>query len=91
VYLGDNSGRNTEMPTMPTNSEEFLDRGAVCGFFGGNRPINPATLYRGIAAGRFPKPIRVAPNTSRWLKSECEAAREALIAARDSETEPGRG
>jgi len=23
-------------------------------FFGGTRPLNPATLYRGIRKGRFP-------------------------------------
>jgi predicted DNA-binding transcriptional regulator AlpA len=64
-------------------NEELFDKKATCAFFGGNRPINPATLYRGIAEGRYPRPVRVAPNTCRWLKSECETARKALIAARD--------
>jgi hypothetical protein len=31
---------------------ELLDRDAVCRFFGGTRPINPATLYRGVRKGR---------------------------------------
>ena len=63
--------------------EDMLDRDAVCAFIGGTRPIHPATLYRGIAAGRYPKPVHVAPNAARWLRSECEAARKLLIEQRD--------
>jgi predicted DNA-binding transcriptional regulator AlpA len=62
---------------------QLLDRKATCALLGGSRPIQPATLYRGIEAGRFPKPINVGPNIVRWLRSECEAALEALIAKRD--------
>ena len=32
----------------------LLDKTSVCAFFGG---INPATPYRGIRQGRFPKPV----------------------------------
>ena len=35
---------------------ELLDRRAVCSLFGG---IHPASLYRGIRARRFPKPVKV--------------------------------
>jgi predicted DNA-binding transcriptional regulator AlpA len=45
--------------------DELLDRLAVCALFGGTRPINPSTLYRGIRQGRYPRPIRVGPNSSR--------------------------
>ena len=38
------------------------------------RPINPATLYRGVRKGRYPKPVKVGPGSSRWLRAECEAA-----------------
>jgi len=44
-------------------------------------------LYRGIKAKRFPLPVRVGPNTSRWLRSECHAARQKLIEARRPEPE----
>src|SRR5271157_1316523 len=37
-------------------------------FFGGSRPIDPSTLYRGIRAGRYPAPIHIGPNASRWLR-----------------------
>jgi len=66
--------------TLPTT--DLFDLKATCRFFGGNRPINPATLYRGIAANRYPAPIKVGPNASRWLRSECEAALAAMIARR---------
>jgi len=46
--------------------EHLLDRGAVCRYFGGNRPINAATLYRKIRQGLFPKPVKIG-GSSRWL------------------------
>ena len=66
--------------------DELLTQQAACAFFGGDRPLHYSTLYRGIVAGRFPKPVRIGPNTSRWLRSECQSARDALIAARDGTT-----
>ena len=56
---------------LPT---DLLDRDATCRFFGGTRPLNPATLYRGIRQGRYPQPVKVGPGSSRWLRAECEAA-----------------
>ena len=53
---------------------DLLDRDATCRFFGGTRPINPATLYRGVRKGTYPAPVKVGPGSSRWLRSECEAA-----------------
>jgi predicted DNA-binding transcriptional regulator AlpA len=66
-------------------SAELLDRDATCRFFGGTRPINPATLYRGVRKGRYPKPVKVGPGSSRWLRAECEAALERLIDRRSAE------
>lgn len=59
---------------------DLLDIQQVCAFFGGSKPLNPATIYRG-AGKLYPKPVKMGPNTNRWLRSECEAARQALIAA----------
>ena len=53
----------------------------VCAFFGGTRPLNPSTIWRG-AGTRYPKPVKVGPNTSRWLRSECVAALQKLIEER---------
>ncbi|MCA1513636.1 AlpA family phage regulatory protein [Bradyrhizobium sp. NBAIM01] len=61
---------------------DLLDLRAVCRLIGGTKPIHPATLYRGMKAGRYPAPIKVGPNASRWLRSECEAALAAMIARR---------
>ena len=74
-----------------TAADDMMTLNAACAFFGGDKPLNPLTLYRGIAAKRFPKPVHVGPNSSRWLRSECEAARQALIAARnDTKDTDGR-
>jgi predicted DNA-binding transcriptional regulator AlpA len=51
----------------------------VCVVFGG---INPSTLYRGIKLGRYPRPVKVGPGSSRWLRSECEAALQAMVEGR---------
>ena len=61
---------------------ELLDRRAACEFFGGTRPLNPATLYRGIRKGRYPQPVKIGPGSSRWLRSECESALQSLIEGR---------
>jgi len=61
---------------------ELLDRTATCAFFGGTRPLNPATLYRGIRKGRYPKPVKVGPGSSRWLLAECKVALQAMAEVR---------
>lgn len=62
--------------------EPLLDRSAVCSFFGGTRPINAATLYRGIRKGHYPAPLKIGPGSSRWLREECVAALQAMAARR---------
>jgi predicted DNA-binding transcriptional regulator AlpA len=65
-----------------TTMVELLDRREVCRFFGGTKPLDPATLYRGIRKGRFPKPVKVGPGSSRWLRAECEAALRVMAEGR---------
>src|SRR5262249_3039934 len=79
---GDNSQHQTIARCRMSNDLDLLDRPSVCRLFGGTRPIDPATLYRGIASGKFPAPIKIGPGSSRWLRSECEAALKGIIAAR---------
>jgi predicted DNA-binding transcriptional regulator AlpA len=62
--------------------QPLLDLKETCRFFGGSRPLHPATLYRGIRVGRYPAPIKIGPNASRWLKRECEAVLERMIELR---------
>jgi predicted DNA-binding transcriptional regulator AlpA len=61
---------------------ELLDRVEVCRFFGGSRPINAATLYRGIRDGRYPRPVHIGPGSSRWLREECESALQSMVDGR---------
>jgi predicted DNA-binding transcriptional regulator AlpA len=65
----------------PRGPPPLLDAYAVLAFFG---DINHSTLYRGINAGVYPRPINVSANVVRWLASECEAALAAMIARRDA-------
>jgi predicted DNA-binding transcriptional regulator AlpA len=60
----------------------LLDRKEVCFFFGGSKPIDASTLYRGIREGRYPRPVKVGPMSSRWLRSECESALKVMVERR---------
>jgi predicted DNA-binding transcriptional regulator AlpA len=61
---------------------QLLDRKEVCFFFGGSKPIDASTLYRGIREGRYPRPVKVGPGSSRWLRSECETALRQMVEQR---------
>jgi predicted DNA-binding transcriptional regulator AlpA len=63
---------------------ELLDKAEVLRLFGGSRPINASTLYRGIRQGRYPRPIKVGPGSSRWLRKECEAVLRSMVDGRAS-------
>ncbi len=81
---------NSSIAAVPLDSNsareppKLMDRQAVQAFFGGSRPLNHVTLYRGIKSGIFPKPIKIGKTMVRWLRSECEDALRAMIAARDN-------
>ena len=57
----------------------LLDKAEVCSLFG---RINPSTLYRGIRLGRYPKPVKIGPGSSRWLRDECYAVLRSMMEAR---------
>jgi predicted DNA-binding transcriptional regulator AlpA len=67
---------------MEIQNQALLDRAEVCRFFGGTRAIHPATLYRNIRRGLYPRPVKIGPGSSRWLREECEASLRAMIAGR---------
>jgi predicted DNA-binding transcriptional regulator AlpA len=69
---------NATMKSQP----ELLHRAAVCALLGGTRPLHSATLYRNIARGIYPRPVKVGPGSSRWLRHEVEAALAAAIGGR---------
>lgn len=73
---------NMKHESINRADDAFLDFDAACQFWGGNRPLNRATIYRQIAAGQHPKPVKIG-HLSRFLKSELLAERDRRIAARD--------
>lgn len=74
------------METNPDDNSKFelIDIPEACKLLGGSRPINPATYYRGVASGLYPRPIKIG-NSARLLKREIIAVIQARIAARDHE------
>ncbi len=68
----------------PPPPNDRIDAAGACRLIGGDEsPIDKSTLYRGIAAGRYPAGFRVAPNVVRWSRSKLEAAIKKLEAAAD--------
>ena len=45
-------------------------------------PVSPATIWRWVQMGKFPKPFKLGPNTTVWDLDQVEAAIEALKAKR---------
>ncbi len=39
----------------------------------GRLPVSPATIWRWVASGRFPRPFRLGPNMTCWDLDEVEA------------------
>jgi predicted DNA-binding transcriptional regulator AlpA len=62
--------------------DDLLDVMAACQVLGGSTPIHPATLWRGVKAGRYAKPIKIGPKSARWVRSELLADIERLAAQR---------
>jgi predicted DNA-binding transcriptional regulator AlpA len=65
------------------HNDELLDVDEACRFIGGTRPINPATLWRGVKSGRYSRPINISPQLVRWRRSELQADIDRMIAERD--------
>jgi predicted DNA-binding transcriptional regulator AlpA len=74
--------------TRPDQLSPLMTLDEVCRFFGGSAPLHPATVYRGIGI-RYPRPVKIGPNSNRWFRTECEAALRALaerrVASNDAE------
>ena len=60
----------------------YLDITGVCRKIGGNRPIDPSTVYRKVQAGLLPKPIKLG-RVSRWREDEIDQVLRDLAEARD--------
>jgi predicted DNA-binding transcriptional regulator AlpA len=75
---------NVTTDQVSNDTPELIPIDQVCKLAGGeDQPLNPATIYRGIKAGIWPKPVRIGPNTVRWIKAEVISTIKARIADRD--------
>lgn len=45
--------------------------------------LRRASIYRRAAAGTFPKPVRLGPNSTGWLESEIDTFIANAVAQRD--------
>jgi hypothetical protein len=61
--------------TSSVEDDGLYDLEFVCAFFGGNRPLHPATIYRGIEAGHYPRPVRPSGQLPACTYREEERAR----------------
>jgi prophage regulatory protein len=56
--------------------------------------ISKSTLWLGVQKGTFPRPVKHSERCTRWVESEIETWKAALIEKRDGPawaTKPGRG
>jgi predicted DNA-binding transcriptional regulator AlpA len=58
---------------------ELISIDEVCRLFG---DVHASTVYRWAKVRRVPRPVRVGPGISRWLRSECEAALAEMVEGR---------
>ena len=47
----------------------------------GPLPISKSAWFRGIAAGRYPKPVKLGPNTTVWREQDIRALCERVAAS----------
>jgi predicted DNA-binding transcriptional regulator AlpA len=68
-------------PTGDLPALGYLTRAAVLARY----HISNSTLHAWIAAGKFPKQVRIGPRAVRFLASDLAAYEAAILAARDAE------
>ena len=71
-----------------TEDIEFWECQAVLKYFGGGKPLHISTLYRGMAAGRYPRPVNVGASAVRWIAAECRTAALNMIVERSRPKPP---
>jgi prophage regulatory protein len=67
-----NSSRNRFRSTV--ESASLLREWQVLGLL----PISRSSLWAGVRSGRFPKPVKLGPNTTAWRASDIFAFIESL-------------
>jgi len=65
------------------SDDDLVDEATACRLIGGsNTPIHRSTLWRGVNAGRYPKPLKISPSTNRWRVGELRKMLDDLAAER---------
>lgn len=49
-------------------------------------PLSPATIWRRVRDGTFPAPCYPSPRRAAWVRSEIEAWKAGVVAARDAQS-----
>jgi predicted DNA-binding transcriptional regulator AlpA len=47
------------------NLPDYITVNEACAVIGGSKPIHYSTYYRGVRAGRYPRPERISPGLVR--------------------------
>lgn len=71
---------------IPTDlpDDDLVDEMTACRVIGGSStPIHRSTLWRGITAGRYPKPLKISASTNRWRVGELRMVLAQFAAERD--------
>jgi len=77
--------RTARSPVAELRDEDLTDEDGTCQLIGGElTPIHRSTLWRGIAAGRYPKPLKIGPSLNRWKVGEVRGVVAAAAAARET-------
>jgi hypothetical protein len=66
------------MTVVPPN---FGSVAAACRMIGGDKPVSPATYYRGVHRGLYPPPDHPSPNIARVDLDKLAVALRARMAA----------
>ena len=76
----------TTLSTAPQIEDlDLVTIETACEIIGGKeRPIDQMTYYRGVKAGRYPPPIKVAPNIARVPRRKLISLLKNLIGKEDS-------
>jgi hypothetical protein len=71
--------RSSDSSEVPMTEIEMITVGEACRIIGGDEPIHAATYYRGVRAGRYPRPVHVSPGVARVPKEKLLATLAELI------------
>ena len=53
---------------MHDDDPDLIDTPEACREYGGSKPIDPSTLYRGVKTGRYSKPMKISAKAVRWSR-----------------------